>query len=642
MKLLFSLASLCLFAGFPAAGSGPFLANHESWSHRVANAAIARWPDGRLTPTTSANWTHDQAAVLAGLEAAWLDAVDPRYFDFIRASVDPLIGAGGSLPTLPSGALPLTDFQLGEPLILLYGVTQNQRYFQAATTLYERFPAQPRNAAGGFWQSAKNPNQMTPDGIDEAEPFYAEYAATFHHPEAFADITRQFVLVQEHLRDPKTGLLHQDWDQSRQERWANRQTGMSAEAWGRGMGWYLAALVDTLPSFPQDNPGRARLLAILRADAAAVARYQDANTGLWHQILDKAGARGNFPEASASCLFVYAFAKGVRLGYLPESYLANAQRGYTGILGHFVQSTPDGSVNLTGTVEATDLGGHPYHDGSYAYYTGEKTLANDPKGVGTFLLASTEMENAHNATLGRGMTVTVDAWFNSQKRLDPTGRQMYYHYKWDDWSPSGFSLFGHIFENFGAHLATLYSAPTEAGLRKTQVYIVASPDNLAKNPHPHYANVEDAAQIAAWVKAGGVLMIMENDTSFADLDHFNLVAGKFGIHFNSVLRKHVIGTQWQMGKIAVAGDVPIFHHPHTLYMKDVCTISVTPPAHAALTDHGDILMATAKYGRGAVFAVVDPWLYNEYTDGRKLPATYDNYAAGRELVRWVLQQVPHS
>ena len=133
---------------------------------------------------------------------------------------------------------------------------------------------------------------------------------------------------------------------------------------------------------------------------------------------------------------------------------------------------------------------------------------------------------------------------------------------------------------------------------------------------------------------------MENDTSFADLDHFNVIADKFGIHFNSVLRKHVIGTNWEQGRITIDGKGPIFHHPHTIYVKDVCTISVTGPARSVLAEGGDIFMATAKYGKGTVFAMIDPWLYNEYTDGRKLPAEYDNYAAGKELVRWILEQVP--
>ena len=95
-----------------------------------------------------------------------------------------------------------------------------------------------------------------------------------------------------------------------------------------------------------------------------------------------------------------------------------------------------------------------------------------------------------------------------------------------------------------------------------------------------------------------------------------------------------------MGKVAIEPGGPIFQHAHTAYMKDVCTISVQSPSVSVLRDHGDVLMATAQYGKGTVFATVDPWVYNEYTDGRKLPAEYDNYAAGEELVRWILEQVP--
>jgi unsaturated rhamnogalacturonyl hydrolase len=52
-------------------------------------------------------------------------------------------------------------------------------------------------------------------------------------------------------------------------------------------------------------------------------------------------------------------------------------------------------VTLTGTVKSAGLGGEPYRDGSYEYYVGEKVVENDPKGVGAFLLASVEMEQAH-------------------------------------------------------------------------------------------------------------------------------------------------------------------------------------------------------------------------------------------------------
>jgi unsaturated rhamnogalacturonyl hydrolase len=150
----------------------------------------------------------------------------------------------------------------------------------------------------------------------------------------------------------------------------------------------------------------------------------------------------------------------------------------------------------------------------------------------------------------------------------------------------------------------------------------------------------DADDIAAWVKRGGVLVLMENDPANADLAHLNLIADRFGIHFNDVLKHHVIGDQFEAGSIPVSGGGPVFQHPHTLYMKDTCGISLKAPARALLEDKEGIVIATAKYGRGTVVAVVDPWLYNEYTDPRKLRPRQDNYAAGEEFVAWLLKQAP--
>ncbi len=110
------------------------------------------------------------------------------------------------------------------------------------------------------------------------------------------------------------------------------------------------------------------------------------------------------------------------------------------------------------------------------------------------------------------------------------------------------------------------------------------------------------------------------------------------IHFNNALSHHVIGDDFPAGQIAVNDSGPIFHGSHLLYMKDTCAISLKAPAKSLLEDRGDVVMAMAKYGKGTAFAVVDPWLYNEYTDGRKKPPEQDNYAAGKELVRWLLEE----
>lgn len=641
MKSYHFLAGLIVLAGF-AAGVYPAKGEAEQpWSERAANAAIVRWPDGHFAPAGAKwAWNYELGTLLEGMDAVWLNSADGRFYNYIKDSVDQLVGPDGSIPTWKPEENQLDSVLLGRQLLRLYRVTLDQRYATAATLLYQQLVHQPRNPSGGFWHKEKYPNQMWLDGLYMAEPFYAEYASTFHHPEAFNDITRQFVLMDEHARDSSTGLLFHAWDESKQERWANKQTGLSSQFWARGMGWHMMALVDTLDYDPEDDPGRKELVTLFEHDAAAVVRYQDGASGLWYQVLDKGGREGNYLEASASCMFVYALSKGVRRGYLPSRYLENAQRAYRCILDRFIQSGPGGEVTITGTVKSVGLGGDPYRDGSYAYYVGEKTAANDPKGVGSFLLASAEMETAANARLGRGKTVLLDAWFNSQKRADASGQPVYFHYKWDDLSNSGYSFLGHIVRNFGAETATLYQAPTRAALNRAQVYIIVSPDIPAKNPDPHYVRPEDAAQIADWVKDGGVLVMMENDPANADIEHMNLLSDRFGIHFNNVLRNRVDGNKFEMGKVAIGAGGPIFQHAHTAYMKEICTISAQPPAVPVLLDSGDILMATARYGKGTVFATVDPWVYNEYTDGRKLPAPFDNYAAGEELVRWILAQVP--
>jgi len=153
------------------------------------------------------------------------------------------------------------------------------------------------------------------------------------------------------------------------------------------------ALVDTLEILPVAHPKRAALIAVLNRLSTAVAATQEAETGVWWQILDQAKREKNYREASASAMFVYALSKGVRLGWLDaKKYAAVAARGYRGILERFVDVNSEGSLELKNVCKVAGLGGTPYRDGSYAYYTGTEVVINDPKGVGAFIMASLERE----------------------------------------------------------------------------------------------------------------------------------------------------------------------------------------------------------------------------------------------------------
>lgn len=629
---------LLLFVG---ASFGQLSTDQLPWSQRMADSTIKRWPGCKFAAEDKPwTWNYELGVLLQGMDTAWYNTANGAYYTYIKSSIDPFIQADGSISTYKPDNNALDDLALGRELLLLYGVTQDARYYKAAALLRQQLATHPRTSDGGFWHKQRYPQQMWLDGLYMTEPFYAQFAATFHEPQDFADITKQFVLMEEHSRDPKTGLLYHGWDESKQQRWADKTTGMSPNFWARGMGWYMMALVDTLPYYNDNDPGRAKLLAILERLSAAVTSYQDKDTGLWYEVVDKPKAPGNYLESSAACMFTYALAKGVRLGYLPEKYSTNASRAYAGILKQFVKADPDGMVTLTGTVRAIGLGTAAVHDGSYSYYVNQEVISNDPKGIGAFLMASTEMENASTAVLGRGKTLLLDAWFNSQTRKDASDQIISYHYKWNDFSNSGYSLFGTLLRNYGLKTETLYKAPTVQDLKKADVYLIISPDNPDWNKNPHYMNAGDASQIAEWVKQGGMLVIMENDPSHADIEHLNILAEHFGIHFNSADRNSVVDDKFEMGRIDVRGGGPVFQLTHALFMKDICTLTLKHPAVPIWQDKGDVLLSKAKYGKGVVIGFVDPWLYNEYTDGRKLPPPYDNLAGGKEYVRWLLEQLP--
>lgn len=632
-------ASLCLLAiALPQPAAAQEISPARSLQ-RMAQSTLQRWPNGRFTAANQPwHWNYELGTLLMGMDAVWYNSADGQYYRYIKASLDQFVQPDGSIATYKAEEYQLDSILLGRQLLLLYEVTRDKRYYRAATLLRDQLAHQPRTASGGFWHKQIYPNQMWLDGIYMAEPFFARYAVDFHQPQDFAEITRQFSLIYQHTRDPKTGLLYHGWDESKQKVWANPSTGASPDVWSRAIGWYEMALVDTIPLVPANDPGRAQLLNILRRTTAAILRFQDPKTGLWYQVTDKPGARGNYFESSAACMFAYAIAKGVRLGYLPASDESAAERAWHGIQTHFLQTGPDGSLTLTGTVKGVGLGNIKSLDQAYTYYVSTPVISNDPKGIGAYLLAASEMEMAPRATEGRGETVLLDAWYNSQTRKNAAGQTELFHYKWDDFSNSGYSLFGHLFRGFGLKTETLAAAPTAENLRRSQIYLIVSPDNPAKNPNPHYMNETDASTIAAWVRHGGTLLMMENDPANADIPHMDILADKFGLHFNNVLVHHVIGDDFTMGRIDLPTPAPPFTHPHVLYMKDTCSLALSGKARPLLRYKGDLLMAWTRYGQGMVVAVTDPWLYNEYTDGRKLPAEYDNFAAGQEFVSWILHQ----
>ncbi|MCK6629848.1 MAG: glycoside hydrolase family 88 protein [Anaerolineae bacterium] len=343
-------------------------------------------------PLVADKWRYEAGVVLSAIHQVWLKTQEQKYHDYIKSNIDQFIGPAGDIQTYRLEEYNLDQINEGKLLFLLYNQTGDDRYRQAAYLLRKQLQTHPRTSEGGFWHKQIYPHQMWLDGLYMAAPFLAEFAQTFGEPEGFDEVVRQFTLIERHTRDPQTGLLYHGWDESKRQRWANPETGCSPCFWGRAVGWYMMAIVDVLDFLPQNHTGRESLLTIFERTASALAAVQDKATGLWYQVLDQGGRAGNYLEASASSMFVYALAKGIRQGYLDEKYQAVATQGYQGILERFVEIDAQGLVNLNGICAVAGLGGEPYRDGSFEYYIGEEIATNDYKGVGPFIMASVEME----------------------------------------------------------------------------------------------------------------------------------------------------------------------------------------------------------------------------------------------------------
>lgn len=243
------------------------------------------------------------------------------------------------------------------------------------------------------------------------------------------------------------------------------------------------------------------------------------------------------------------------------------------------------------------------------------------------------------ANASKAQTVTLDYFFNLETRVGKNGSTERYHYTWADQGNTGFSKWGELFKRRGAKTDSLVSAPTLSNLKGTDIYIIVDPDTKKESVKPNYVEPAHVQSISKWVKAGGVLVLMANDSANNELPHFNTLAAKFGMHFNNDMQAHVADDNHFEDGAIVPPNKDVFKTAKKLFMKDACSISLTGVAKPLLkTSNGAIIAALAKYGKGTVIAVGDPWLYNEYVNGR-LPAEFDNDKAADDLAAYLLNIV---
>ncbi|MDA3893763.1 MAG: glycoside hydrolase family 88 protein [Salinivirgaceae bacterium] len=362
------------------------------YSILMGETLLKNYPDlWKIEDRKEPKWSYTYGLVCLSMLKLWEETGNEMYYNYAKAYADALIDENGNIRTYVREDYNIDKINSGNILFTLYNKTGDNRYKIAMNSLRSQLKEHPQTEMGGFWHKQRYPHQMWLDGVYMGAPFYTQYAQVNNETESFNEIASWIKNVAQVTHDEKTGLLYHAWDESKDQAWSDKETGCSPNFWGRAMGWYVMALVDVLDYFPKDHSDYNEIVNITKNLAAAIIKYQDAETGTWYQVLDQGKREGNYLEGSASAMFSYFLLKAINKGYIDkETYLSAAIKAYQGMVATLVKVASDSTLIISPVCAVAGLGGNPYRDGSYEYYVNEQLRDNDPKAVGPFIMAGIE------------------------------------------------------------------------------------------------------------------------------------------------------------------------------------------------------------------------------------------------------------
>ena len=258
---------------------------------------------------------------------------------------------------------------MGASVLEVYALAPDPRYRRYVEAAAEYASTrQNRLDDGTFVRGFPRRWTLWADDLFMCVPFLVRMADLTGDPRYLDDAVRQVINFHLHLFDEAAGLMYHDWYSD------TRRPGVAF--WGRANGWAVVAQADLLDRLPEAHPQRDTLRALFRRHVDGLARRQGPD-GLWHQLLDR---EDSYLETSASAMFTYAIARGVNRGDLDPRYARVARDGWRGVASRI---RADGMIEgiCTGTSVSDDI----------ADYYGRPTPLNDVHGVGTVLLAASEI-----------------------------------------------------------------------------------------------------------------------------------------------------------------------------------------------------------------------------------------------------------
>lgn len=226
----------------------------------------------------------------------------------------------------------------------------------------------PRFADGTFYRVTT----MWTDDMYMCLPFLARLGAITGEEKYFDEIYTQVTGFYNRLFMPEEQLYSHIYFPP--EKLANRVP------WGRGNGWVLLAISEALLLMPEDYKGRGKILDIFREFAGGVLRHRDTKEGIWHQVINN---HKSYIETSGSAMFITALARGIRKGWLEDTYKEDVLQAWKAL----TEKCVDAQGNVYGVCVGSGC------NKEEEYYMQLDTIVNDDHGMGIVLGAGVEVMN---------------------------------------------------------------------------------------------------------------------------------------------------------------------------------------------------------------------------------------------------------
>lgn len=213
---------------------------------------------------------------------------------------------------------------------------------------------------------------MWADDLYMSVPFLVRYSQFTGDQKYLDDAANQFFGFKKRLFMPEEKIMSHVYD--------FKYDSKTNVPWGRGNGWVVFSMTELLEVLPEDHPKRNDLIDFLNTLCEGYLVLQD-DEGMWHQVLND---HESYPETSCTSMFIYAFSRGIRFGWLknPEKYVKAIYKAWKGIS----KTSVDSNGNVYGVCRGSEFS---FIADYYKYELGWNL--NDTHGTGIVMLAGIEV-----------------------------------------------------------------------------------------------------------------------------------------------------------------------------------------------------------------------------------------------------------